>query len=143
MKNLDTGRVEITSQNHGFAVQGTEESIPGAPALQVTHVNLNDQTVEGLARRVVEPAGWDMVGQSLAAGAIDAPADRVPQSVGGGPLQLVTYRPLFSGPPPLFYSPNPLPPICLRQDVKVFALVSFRRPEWPILRLPASSLNAT
>jgi NADH-quinone oxidoreductase subunit G len=32
------------------------------------------------------------------AGPIEAPTDRVPQSVGGGPLQLVTYRPLFSGP---------------------------------------------
>ena len=38
----------ITSQNHGFAVVGDEEGIPGAPELEVTHVNLNDGTVEGL-----------------------------------------------------------------------------------------------
>ena len=44
VKNLDTGRVEITSQNHGFAVdRKTLESHGGI----VTHVNLNDNTVEG------------------------------------------------------------------------------------------------
>ena len=41
----------ITSQNHGFAVEGTEAGIPGAPELAVTHVNLNDGTVEGLRHR--------------------------------------------------------------------------------------------
>ena len=51
VRELDTGRILITSQNHGFAVQGTEQSIPGAPALEVTHVNLNDGTVEGLRHR--------------------------------------------------------------------------------------------
>ena len=51
VRELETGRILITSQNHGFAVQGTEESIPGAPALEVTHVNLNDGTVEGLRHR--------------------------------------------------------------------------------------------
>ena len=51
VKELATGRVLITSQNHGFAVEGKEESIPGAPELQVTHVNLNDGTVEGLKHR--------------------------------------------------------------------------------------------
>ncbi len=45
VKNLDTGRVEVTTQNHGFAVDA--ESI--APdAARVTHVNLNDDTIEGL-----------------------------------------------------------------------------------------------
>ncbi|UCG16936.1 MAG: glutamine-hydrolyzing carbamoyl-phosphate synthase small subunit, partial [Phycisphaerales bacterium] len=44
--NLATGRVEITSQNHGFAV--TEESLPGAGAV-VTHRSLNDRSVEGFA----------------------------------------------------------------------------------------------
>ncbi|HEY2774409.1 MAG TPA: glutamine-hydrolyzing carbamoyl-phosphate synthase small subunit [Candidatus Binatia bacterium] len=44
---VDTGRVSITSQNHGFAVD--ESSMP--PALRVTHVNLNDRTVEGFAHR--------------------------------------------------------------------------------------------
>ncbi|MEP6730759.1 MAG: glutamine-hydrolyzing carbamoyl-phosphate synthase small subunit [bacterium] len=51
VREIETGRILITSQNHGFAVRGTEESIPGAPALEVTHVNLNDGTVEGLKHR--------------------------------------------------------------------------------------------
>ena len=51
VKDVRTGRVLITSQNHGFAVQGTEREIPGAPDLEVTHVNLNDGTVEGLRHR--------------------------------------------------------------------------------------------
>jgi carbamoyl-phosphate synthase small subunit len=51
VKDLATGRVLITSQNHGFAVEGAETSIPGAPELEVTHVNLNDGTVEGLKHR--------------------------------------------------------------------------------------------
>ena len=41
--NLDTGRVEITAQNHGFAVK--ESTIPDGA--RVTHVNLNDRTIEG------------------------------------------------------------------------------------------------
>lgn len=45
--NLATKQVEITSQNHGFAVDA--ESLPSG--VEVTHVNLNDQTVEGLAHR--------------------------------------------------------------------------------------------
>ena len=44
VKNLDTGRVEITSQNHGFAVD--QKSLEKAGGV-VTHINLNDQTVEG------------------------------------------------------------------------------------------------
>jgi len=51
VKELSTGRVLITSQNHGFAVTGDADSIPGAPELEVTHVNLNDKTVEGLRHR--------------------------------------------------------------------------------------------
>ncbi len=51
VRELESGRILITSQNHGFAVQGSETEIPGAPALQVTHVNLNDGTVEGLRHR--------------------------------------------------------------------------------------------
>ena len=35
----------------GFAVKGDEHGVPGAPALQVTHVNLNDGTIEGLRHR--------------------------------------------------------------------------------------------
>jgi carbamoyl-phosphate synthase small subunit len=45
--NLDTGRVEITSQNHGFAV--AEDTLP--PELEVTHRNLNDRTIEGVRHR--------------------------------------------------------------------------------------------
>lgn len=51
VKELATGRVLITSQNHGFAVEGEGASIPGAPDLEITHVNLNDKTVEGLRHR--------------------------------------------------------------------------------------------
>jgi carbamoyl-phosphate synthase small subunit len=45
VKNQASGRVEITSQNHGFAVD--LESIPD-PTVELTHVNLNDGTLEGL-----------------------------------------------------------------------------------------------
>ncbi len=45
--DLTTRKVEITSQNHGFAVDA--ESLKGAA--EVTHLNLNDHTVEGLAHR--------------------------------------------------------------------------------------------
>jgi carbamoyl-phosphate synthase small subunit len=48
VRRLSDGAVEITAQNHGFAVRGDEGGIPGAPELKVTHVNLNDGTVEGL-----------------------------------------------------------------------------------------------
>jgi carbamoyl-phosphate synthase small subunit len=51
VKELSTGRVLITSQNHGFAVLGNENGVPGAPELEVTHVNLNDETVEGLKHK--------------------------------------------------------------------------------------------
>lgn len=51
VKDLATGRVLITSQNHGFAVEGGGDGIPGAPDLEVTHVNLNDGTVEGLRHK--------------------------------------------------------------------------------------------
>jgi carbamoyl-phosphate synthase small subunit len=51
VREIETGRILITSQNHGFAVEGSEQGIPGAPELEVTHVNLNDQTVEGLRHR--------------------------------------------------------------------------------------------
>ena len=46
VKELSTGRIEITSQNHGYAVD--EASLKGS-GLKVTHVNLLDGTVEGLA----------------------------------------------------------------------------------------------
>jgi carbamoyl-phosphate synthase small subunit len=49
VQNLDTGAVEITSQNHGFAV--AEDTMPSF--LRITHRSLNDGTVEGLAHREV------------------------------------------------------------------------------------------
>jgi carbamoyl-phosphate synthase small subunit len=45
VKNLDTGRVEVTTQNHGFAVDA-DTIDPGVA--RMTHQNLNDDTVEGL-----------------------------------------------------------------------------------------------
>ena len=47
MRDNTTSRVEITSQNHSFAVD--PKSIP--EELEMTHVNLNDQTVEGVRHR--------------------------------------------------------------------------------------------
>ena len=49
VRNLITGLSEITSQNHGFNVQN--EQVLQNPDLEVTHINLNDQTVEGLRLR--------------------------------------------------------------------------------------------
>jgi carbamoyl-phosphate synthase small subunit len=49
VRNLDTGAVEITSQNHGFAIEGDGDGVAGAPGLRVTHRNLNDGTIEGVA----------------------------------------------------------------------------------------------
>lgn len=51
VKELATGNILITSQNHGFAVDGTADAIPGAPDLAVTHVNLNDGSIEGLRHK--------------------------------------------------------------------------------------------
>jgi carbamoyl-phosphate synthase small subunit len=67
VKDLVTGRVEITSQNHGFAVLGPDGSktIDGDEAVrwetdfgaaELTHINLYDRTVEGLALREVQGA---------------------------------------------------------------------------------------
>ncbi len=47
VKNLMTGKVEITSQNHGFSI--VEDAIPSD--LEITHINLNDNTVEGLRHK--------------------------------------------------------------------------------------------
>ncbi len=57
VKDLATGRVLITSQNHGFAVEGSEAGIPGAPDLEVTDINLNDGSVEGLRHRTLPVFG--------------------------------------------------------------------------------------
>jgi carbamoyl-phosphate synthase small subunit len=47
VKDFETGRVEITAQNHGFAVDA--RSLP--PDVAVNRINLNDQTVEGLRHK--------------------------------------------------------------------------------------------
>lgn len=49
VRNLATGKVEITSQNHNFAV--LPETVPDC--LEVTHVNLNDNTVEGVRHKTL------------------------------------------------------------------------------------------
>lgn len=49
VKNLITGKGEITSQNHGFAVRGDE--VRDFAHVEVTHLNLNDDTVEGIRRK--------------------------------------------------------------------------------------------
>ena len=47
VKHLETDRVEITSQNHGFCVD--IDSLPNS--VDVTHINLNDDTLEGIQHR--------------------------------------------------------------------------------------------
>ena len=49
VQNLQTGEVEITSQNHGFAVE--ESTLPAG--LEVTHRSLNDRTIEGVRHREI------------------------------------------------------------------------------------------
>ncbi len=46
VKNLVTGRSEITTQNHGFGVD--PEAVKKAGHIEITHVNLNDQSIEGI-----------------------------------------------------------------------------------------------
>jgi len=48
VKDLPTGRVVITSQNHGYAIDAASIT---DPAVEVTQINLNDGTVEGLRHR--------------------------------------------------------------------------------------------
>ena len=67
VKNLLTGRVDITAQNHGYAVD--RDSLDGT-GLELTHINLNDGTVEGVRHRALRvitmqshpeaaPGSWD------------------------------------------------------------------------------------
>lgn len=49
VKNLKTGKCEVTSQNHGFSVD--PDSIQQNPDMEITHVNLNDHSIEGLASK--------------------------------------------------------------------------------------------
>ncbi|HAN65700.1 MAG TPA: carbamoyl phosphate synthase small subunit [Chitinophagaceae bacterium] len=53
VKNLVTGRSEITTQNHGFGVD--PEAVRANPHVEVTHVNLNDESIEGI-RLINKPA---------------------------------------------------------------------------------------
>lgn len=46
VKNLLTGKCEITSQNHGFGV--SPEAINNSDKVEITHINLNDDTIEGI-----------------------------------------------------------------------------------------------
>lgn len=46
VKNIISGRCEITSQNHGFAIK--KEDVEKSDKVEVTHINLNDGTIEGL-----------------------------------------------------------------------------------------------
>jgi carbamoyl-phosphate synthase small subunit len=48
VKNLKSGRVEITSQNHGFCVD--PDTLPPGE-VEITHINLNDQSLEGMRHR--------------------------------------------------------------------------------------------
>ncbi|MEE9383437.1 MAG: glutamine-hydrolyzing carbamoyl-phosphate synthase small subunit [Nannocystaceae bacterium] len=48
-REAETGRILITSENHGFALD--EESLRSLPELEVTHVNLNDNCIEGIRHR--------------------------------------------------------------------------------------------
>lgn len=47
VKNLRTGKCEITSQNHGFGVS-LEQLKANSESIEITHMNLNDETVEGI-----------------------------------------------------------------------------------------------
>jgi carbamoyl-phosphate synthase small subunit len=46
VKNLESGKCEITSQNHGFGV--SPDAIKASDKVVITHVNLNDDTIEGI-----------------------------------------------------------------------------------------------
>jgi carbamoyl-phosphate synthase small subunit len=53
VRDLRSGHVLITTQNHGFSVVGDASGVPGAPELEVTHLNLNDGSVEGIRHRTL------------------------------------------------------------------------------------------
>lgn len=49
IKNIITGLCEVTSQNHGFAVNA--EEVKNHPEIEITHVHLNDQTIAGIRHK--------------------------------------------------------------------------------------------
>ncbi len=56
VKDLATGKIEVTTQNHGFCVAGDKDEngvwhVDDCPELEVTHLNLNDMTIEGFRHR--------------------------------------------------------------------------------------------
>ncbi len=58
IKDLETGRVDITTQNHGFAVEGQKTSngewiVKGNKDAIVTHINLNDEAIEGIRHKTL------------------------------------------------------------------------------------------
>ncbi len=58
VKDLESGRVDVTSQNHGFCVAGEKTSsgewiVKGNPDAIVTHINLNDNAIEGLRHKTL------------------------------------------------------------------------------------------
>ena len=50
VKNLITGKGEITSQNHGFVVN--KEELEAHPDFEITHIHLNDDTVAGMRMKI-------------------------------------------------------------------------------------------
>ncbi len=56
VKNIITGRCEITSQNHGFAVM--PEDVEKSSEVEITHINLNDNSIEGI--RVKDKAAFSV-----------------------------------------------------------------------------------
>ncbi|MCL1833331.1 MAG: glutamine-hydrolyzing carbamoyl-phosphate synthase small subunit [Leptospirales bacterium] len=72
VKNIETGKVEITCQNHGFAVDA--DSLKSNGDVDITHINLNDNTVEGLRHKILpifsvqylpEPDNWQNMSHYL------------------------------------------------------------------------------
>ena len=70
VKDLRTGRVQITAQNHNFAI---DPSSLDEDEVEVTHINLNDQTVEGLRHR-----HWPLFGVQYHHEGVPGPQDADP-----------------------------------------------------------------
>jgi carbamoyl-phosphate synthase small subunit len=83
VRDLDTGYVQVTAQNHEVQVVG--DSLPGASGFHVSQVNLNDGSVEGL-RHVEKPIETVQYHPEGAPGPLDALAvfDRFVAACGGG-----------------------------------------------------------